>query len=240
MRTLAAFGLAAALGVMVNAPAIAGALEVAPTTIDIKPGARTASLYLTNNGTQPIMAQVQGFDWSQSTTGEHLDPSDTLQISPPMTKLLPNQRQIVRLAVKDGAASSERSFRLIVSELPDPSVPQDASVHVLLQFRLPVFAAVAGEADGSLAWTITADPAGLFLQVHNAGGRHAKLISPVLVREDGKHVSFETTGLVYVLPGASRRWPLATGALKPGETVRVAGRDEVTGTALNAPITVPR
>jgi fimbrial chaperone protein len=240
MRTLAAFGLAAALGVILHAPAFAGSLEVAPTTIDVKPGARSASLYLTNNGTQPIMAQVQGYGWSQDEAGEHLDPSDALAISPPMTKLLPNQRQIVRLAVKPGDANAERSFRLIVSELPDPSVPQDASVHVLLQFRLPVFAAVAGEADADLAWTIAADATGLTLHVHNGGARHAKLIAPVLVREDGRRVAFDNSGLVYVLPGASRRWPIATGALKPGETVHMAGRDEMTGAALNAPIAVPR
>src|ERR1700733_1954974 len=134
MRSLAA----AALLLCAAVPATAGSIEIAPTTIEI-PASGNAVVYVTNNGNTPVVAQIQPYDWQQSAQGESLTPSNALEVSPPMSRLVPGQRQIVRLAVPPGSTGTEKSYRILVSELPDPQSPPAQGVRVLLQFSVPVF-----------------------------------------------------------------------------------------------------
>jgi fimbrial chaperone protein len=218
----------------------AGSLEVAPTTVELTPDAKAAVFYVTNRGDQPIVAQIQGFDWSQGPGGEKLTTSQALTISPPMARLTPGQRQVVRLAASpDASASAERSFRLLVSELPDPSQPPAKGVRVLLQFSVPVFAA-SETGRAHLNWDLARDGGSLELIARNDGDTHAKLLAPTIETSDGRHISATPNGLAYILPGASHRWIVPLRDVKPGEALHIEGRDEASGAMLDAALAVPR
>ena len=62
-------------------------------------------------------------------------------VSPPIAAIPPQGRQTVRLMIAPAAGSVERSFRLLISELPGGKRQADRSVQVLTQFSVPVFAA---------------------------------------------------------------------------------------------------
>lgn len=229
-------GALAAAGMEIAAllPAAAGALEVAPTTLDVPADAETAMLYLTNRGDAPLLAQIQGFDWSQKDGVAELIESKILTISPPLAELAPGQQQIVRIAVaptvNDAApnnASIERAFRLLISELPPPSTTR--GVRVLLQFSVPVFKAGAGDGKLHLAWSASRDPGGLVVTARNSGTRHAKLSGLQLATSDGKKHALSSTTIPYVLAGQSMRWTLPVANAKAGDRVRVAGRDDASG-----------
>lgn len=245
MRAIAAL----ALGMMVAVgfetislgSAAAGSLEVAPTTIDLPPGSGMAVFYVTNRGDTAVMVQIQGLDWRQTEKGDQLDPSEALTVSPPMARLAPGQQQIVRLAVKpDLGATDERAFRLLVSELPDPSMQAAEGVHVLLQFSVPVFKAGAHLAQPHLDWQAASSSEGFSLVAHNSGARHVKLVNLSFVTAGGRPVAVAPRAFFYILPGASHRWSIPARDVKTGETLHVTGRDDATGAAIDASLAVVR
>src|SRR5262245_42821280 len=86
------FALLAAAGA-----ARAGSLEAAPTTIQMPGGNPNAILYVTNHEARPVAFQVEAFAWRQDQGDDALTPTTVLQASPPIARLAPGQRQVVRL-----------------------------------------------------------------------------------------------------------------------------------------------
>ncbi|MEJ0043413.1 MAG: fimbria/pilus periplasmic chaperone [Rhizomicrobium sp.] len=238
IAVLVASTVATGMGAAISGPAAAGAFEIAPTTIDIAPGADRAVFYITNHGSQPIVVQIQGFDWRQTDGGEQLDRSDALTISPPMARLVPERRQTVRLAIGPGAAPAERSFRLVASELPDPQATAPQGVRVLLQLSVPVFAAGTHPTPARLTWSAVQSPGGISLAARNTGTRHAKLMEMFVTTADGAKIALAPGTISYVLAGVSRRWAVALPGRRAGETLRITGLDDSDGTTIGAPITL--
>lgn len=196
--------------------AMAGSISVAPTTIDV-PADGLAVFYVVNRGGEPAMVQVEPFDWSQSQGRDQLSESSTLEVSPPMAKLAPGERQLVRLrAPRSGA--SERSYRLMVSELPDPAGDSAQAVQVLLRFSVPVFTRAPAGAVPELAWQLQRQPDGIHLSVRNEGTMHAKLLRVVLANGD-RTIDVAAHTLAYVLPGGTRDWHVPDVAWKAGAAI---------------------
>ncbi|MEI9989180.1 MAG: fimbria/pilus periplasmic chaperone [Rhizomicrobium sp.] len=231
-------GAALAAGALAAAPAAAGSFEIAPTTIDLPSGGDRAVFYITNRGTEPVAVQIQGLDWRQTGGGEQLGASDMLTVSPPVMRLLPERRQTVRLLIRRGATAGEQNYRLLVSELPDPQSQASQRVRVLLQLSVPVFVAAAAPAPPHLAWSATRRPGGVALTARNGGARHAKLVDMFLVTSAGAKVAVAPNVISYVLAGASRRWVVALPVPRPGETLRIEGRDDSDNAAVRAPVAI--
>src|SRR5882724_4909655 len=104
---------AAAFAVVASGQAAADSLEVSPTRLSLDTH-RAGVLNVVNRGDEPITAQVEAFDWRQEGGTDRLDPSQTLQVSPPIVRLAPGQKQIVRVRVTSNVESgSEQAFRLV-------------------------------------------------------------------------------------------------------------------------------
>ncbi len=220
-------GLVAVLAARVS---FAGSLSVSPTTVEIPRAGGMAVLYVTNHGVQPIMAQVEGFDWHQSQGVDRLEPSSTLQVSPPMARLEPGESQTVRILVEPvGTEAGERAFRLLVSELPDPSEDNPGKVHILLQFSVPVFVNTPSGAKARLAWNAKVAQGGLRLTAHNHGRARAKLAKLTLVTSSGKQLKDAQNALHYVLAGANRTWTFRSAGIAAGESLRIKGVDVQAG-----------
>lgn len=209
----------------------AGTFEIAPTTVNLSPG-EAGFLYVSNNGAAPVAMQIQPMDWKQGADGDVLIPSETLVASPPLLRIAPGQRQIVRVRA-DESGAQEADYRLLVSELPDRAKAASA-VSVLLQFNIPVF--VAGKPQKpDVAWSARAQSGGLRLMLQNNGSAALKIGGVAITDEKGETAS--VNGLTYVLPGARHEWsmPLANAA-----SVRVGARDARSGMSLDADLSVRR
>ncbi|HEY0106801.1 MAG TPA: fimbria/pilus periplasmic chaperone [Rhizomicrobium sp.] len=236
---LAGTAVAAAIGALQPfRPAAAGSFEIAPTTIDLPSGGDRAVFYVTNHGAEPVAIQIQALDWRQTDEGEQFGPSDALNVSPPIGRLIPERRQTIRLLIRRSATAAEQSYRLLVSELPDPQAADAQGVRVLLQLNIPVFVAAAHPTAPRLEWSAQRNPGGLTLRVHNGGARHAKLLDMFLVASGGAKIAVAPHAISYVLAGASRRWVVAWPGPTPGETLRVEGRDGSNNTAVGAPVAI--
>jgi fimbrial chaperone protein len=232
----AALGLGIA-GLAMPPPAFAGSLTVAPTTIDLKSDRDIGVLHLSNESGAPMVAQLEAFDWTQENGADKLTPTTSLIVSPPMAKMAPGADQIVRLQAADAGGPSERTFRLLVTQLPDPAAPKVQGVNLLLQFSVPVFVHVEKrEEKANVNFRAGVRGSGLWLSVLNAGHVHLKLtrIDLSVGEARGKHLS--TTGLFYLLAGAERTWTFSGAPIANGEPVHIEAYDASGGPPIVADI----
>jgi len=207
-------------------------IHVKPTMTIIQPGQSAAVITLTNNGDQPINAQVRVFGWDQAQK-DILAPTAKLVASPPMLTLAPGQVQSVRL-VRTGKspATAVEAYRLLVDEVPDASKPSDLGVVLQMRYSLPVFVLPRGNLKpANLAMTAAVEGDTLTLSARNQGEAYAQA-SGVSLAYAGKVVAPVLPGLLgYVLPGKSIEWkvpiPASVSAKgKPaGVTMMVNGRE---------------
>jgi len=194
---------------MMATNATAVSLEVVPTTIELPAKGGPAQLRLVNHGDKPVNVQIETFAWKQDG-GETLVDSDDIALSPPFAHLNPQSSQIARLLLAPPAQTgSERAFRIVVTQLPDPD-DTESGTHVLLQFSVPMF---AGDGKSpSLSWSLRRNGNGLSLEASNRGSTRAKFTNLELLSAEGKHEPVSSHGLVYVLAGATRSWSLSSTA----------------------------
>lgn len=210
-------------------PSAAATLDLAPVSHELTAARPSLSMTVTNRGATSVTVQVRGFAWDQDGGEDRLQSAPEVIVSPPIFSLAPGQTQVLRAMVQGLAAERERSYRLLLDELP--SEDDRSPVRMALRLSVPVFVKPVGDSPAVLGWALGAD--GRSIQVGNSGGSRQRVHRLELVRADGQRLAATATG-PYVLAGAQRRWSLGDDAraLKPGETVRVsaltdAGRIEV-------------
>jgi fimbrial chaperone protein len=191
-------------------------MDIAPTLVRLEPG-KAGLFYVTNHGAVPLTVEIRAMDWAQDEGRDVLSPSDAFFTSPPVITIPPGVRQSVRLL-----AEKPGTYRLLVSELPDPTA-DSGRVKVLLQFSVPVFATPDdGKGFGTplLSFSARRDGGALMLSAVNHGLAPVKLAGPTLGGVMLDH------GPVYLLPGARRDFSV-TGAASLHLTAHdvLSGRD---------------
>ena len=219
--------------------ALAGAFEVAPTTIELSPKTRTALVWITNRGDQAVTIQARPYDWRQSGGKDTLTLSTALVASPATARLPPGGRQVVRLSERGpGSGTAEQAHRLLIRELTSTDAVAAGQVRVLLQFSLPVFAPSQAPGAARLSWDARVAGDKLILTAANTSPRHAKLANLAVVGAAAARA--EVVPIAYVLPGASRSWRLPAGRLEPGADLTLKAEDGLTGRALTWSLQVRR
>lgn len=195
-------------------------LQVSPTSVVVPASQNAGGLTLENTGDTPLHGQVRVFRWRQGDGVDRLEPTRDLVVSPPMLRLSPGQRQLVRV-IRLGAppAGEETAYRLIVDELPDPFAPDDTrhGLRFMLQYVIPVFLLPADGPPPSPDLHARRVQAGgrAALELHNTGRQHAQVADLQYVAPDGRRHAIAPGLSGYVLPGQARHWPLPAIALPP-------------------------
>ena len=132
-------------------------------------------------------------------------------------------------------AAIEKSYRLVIDEIPDPSTPAVNGVVLRLRYSVPVFVAGATpEPRPELSWRAAREGKEWVLSLNNTGTRYAQVASLQVLDSGGKPVA-EVDGLVgYALAQRQRQWripgrpqapgPVRIKALINGGTISVAPR----------------
>ncbi|WP_051329366.1 fimbrial biogenesis chaperone [Geminicoccus roseus] len=213
-----ALALVLALGLLapplvLSAPAhAAGNLAVSPTRVDLGETG-TATIAVRNDGDEGSVLQVSAMRWLDSPMPDALEPAPEMIAVPPVFTLKPGAQQVIRLALRDRSRPPvERSYRLLITEVPAPASggAQSGGVRFALGFNVPVFQ----RAPGALAdpvWTIQSAVGGPILAVRNAGQAHVQ-VSGIAVQDDAGRSLAQVKEAFYLLPGRSRSWPLPAAA----------------------------
>lgn len=202
---------------------------------------QASALWLENRGTETANLQIRVFGWSQNGYEEQYQNQRDVIGSPPVAKIEPGQKQLVRLTrTKDVPPGQELAYRIIIDEIPSAQPPSAeggktaAAIRFQMRYSVPLFAYGAGlwsKEDSTrqrdpkgiglpqLTWRTVAVDGRPYVEVRNQGAVHARL-TDVAIKQGGQNKPLAEGLLGYVLPGAVMRWP-APGALAGDSALQV-------------------
>lgn len=240
--------LTTVLVILALASAGAGAadLQVSPILLEFDARQQAAAVWLSNTGQRPLHAQVRIQAWTQDGNADQLESTRDLVASPATLEVAPGGKQMVRIIrLQPTSMPQERTYRLLVDELPAAAGEEQSGLQFLLRYSIPVFIApvdpaglpAAGRDNASprpptdlaqLQLHLAADGEGSRLSASNAGTRRIKLSQLTLVEADGRQQPLNQGLLGYVLAGRSMAWPLPLAfPLKPGQTLKARFNDDL-------------
>lgn len=198
------------LALAAGGPSWAGAFSVSPVRVFLEPRDRATALTLVNGADAEVVLQTDVLRWSQDTGGQdQLEPSDDLVVSPPILKMAPRSRQVVRLArLVAPDPQRQQTYRLLLREVPDTTRAQEpgARLPITLVLSIPVFVGAPAARPDVRCELHAAQPPQVACR--NEGRAHAQLRELSLLQEGRTLGRFE--GAVYLLPGSQRVLPLKT------------------------------
>lgn len=188
-------------------------IQITPVVHEIVAPRQAISMSVANQGGGPATLQVRAFHWTQEDGQEQLTPAPEVILSPAIFNVEAGRTQVVRALFSSEPAAQEKSYRLLVDELPDASsiVP----VRFALRVSMPVFRVSAGQAPAALVWRLEARSHRLIAM--NNGGTRERLHDMVLTSSRGEQVKPESPWGMYLLAGLSRSWLVSQGDMKPGD-----------------------
>ncbi|PNE04238.1 type 1 pili usher pathway chaperone CsuC [Alcanivorax sp. MD8A] len=168
MKTLSAL---LALLILLPGLSCAGQLTVAPIRLTLAPNQANATFTLTNNASSEGFYQLQLLAWDQVDGQQQLRQQQDLVVTPPVTMIPGNTDQVVRIIRQQPTVSDkEKSYRLIISEIPDTESDSGAQLKVLLRLSVPVFVG-----DDAQQPALSAHWAADGIRIDNHGTGHARL-----------------------------------------------------------------
>ena len=246
IRCVATHGILSGL-LLSGSVAMASGLQVSPISLSLQAKENASGLTLSNTGDNVVHAQVRVYQWSQNENGDQLTASRGLLVSPPMIKLQPGEKQLIRVirvsAPPSGANAVEAAYRLSIDEIPVKSAEQKAGLQFALSYSLPVFIQPVGiqQTAPKLRWTYTVQPDSnqVAMRVSNSGNGRAQLAKLSIDDATGKNIEINPGLLGYVLPGATMQWTLKVppNELKNSGKIKVMinGTDTIQNVTLDSP-----
>lgn len=220
-RTLgrAFIGLAAA--VSCSAPALAGSLTVFPVRIQLAPEEPVQTLTVRNSGGEPSRVQLRVYAWSQHGGEDVFAETRDVLANPPLFEIAPEAEQLARFGLRVGAGDVERSYRVILEEVPIDELARPGEIRTLLRISIPIFVPpVAPRTE--IAWSARPSGAGsIALGLSNGGNMHIQISRLTITRADGTSLGAEDMS-AYLLPGARTERTFAVSSpVRAGERLRV-------------------
>lgn len=189
----------------VGMPCGAGEFSVTPIRAELKAGALSETITVTNHLQQPLRVSVKLMEWTQDANGKdvYVDSSDLVYF-PRQLDIPPEARRLVRIGAKSPAGVKERTYRLFIEEQAEASTaPNRAQVAFYFRFGLPVFLTPAAPRPQPEASELALDRGKLSVTLHNRGNQHVRLTKVTV--SDGAGFRQELAGW-YSLAGASRTY----------------------------------
>jgi fimbrial chaperone protein len=212
--------LAVITGVALVAPSFAASFSVTPVRIFATPRDRAIAVTISNDGDQELVMQADIFAWNQKPTGEdELVLSEDLVLSPPIVKVAPKSRQVVRLALVGAPKSGQQlTYRMIAREVPEARPDAGTmQLQIALAFSIPVFITPPKvKSDLQCGASRTAADT-VSVSCVNSGTAYAQARDVTLNTSAGGKVVHRELG-AYFLPGTKRSFDLkaSEGPFKAG------------------------
>jgi fimbrial chaperone protein len=205
----------AAAGLFVAEAAVAGSFSVSPVRIYMQSRERATAITIVNEAETELVMQAELFHWKQKPDGtDELTPTDDLVLAPPILKLAPKSRQVVRLAnLRPVPPGEQRTYRMIVREIPEAAQAPEvgARVQIAMAFSLPVFITPPDARKKLMCSAERAAPAAVVAVCENQGQAYAQPITFELTNGAGDVLVSKTVNGGYILPQVKRTFELSQG-----------------------------
>jgi fimbrial chaperone protein len=214
LLTLSATGFRTAFIILLAAggigPAAASPFSISPVRIYMAPRDRATAITINNDGDEPLVMQADLYNWKQKATGEDdLVLTEDMIVSPPIIKIPPKSRQVVRLAMLRPRPPGEQlTYRMIVREIPEakPAGP-NPELQIALAFSMPVFITPNGVKRNLTCSIERASADSLKTVCENIGNAFAAPRGFMLTSVTGDKLASSDTG-GYILPNVKRSFDL--------------------------------
>ena len=185
----------------------AGQFTVTPVRIYMQPRDRAVAITVTNDGDTELVMQADLYEWSQKPDGtDDLKLTEDLFLSPPILKLAPKAKQVVRLARANPQPTRDQlTYRLIVREVPEavPAEKNNVQLQFALAFSLPIFITPQGVKPQLGCSAERASSDAIRVTCENTGNAYVYPHEFVLTDAAGETLATRDTG-GYLLPGIKR------------------------------------
>ena len=189
---------------------LAAEFSVTPVRIFMAAKDRAVAITVTNEGNEEVVMQADLYSWKQKPGGEdELILTEDMILSPPILKLPPKSRQVVRLArLFAQPAGKQLSFRMIVREIPDARpASKELTLQIALAFSLPVFVTPPGAKRELVCGIGRVAPDTINAVCENKGNAYALPLGFVLLAENGEKIASRDSG-GYILPEVQRSFEI--------------------------------
>jgi len=191
-------------------PAQAGAFSISPVRIHMTPRERVVAVTISNEGETEVALQAELHSWTQTEDGaDTLQPTEDLILAPPIIRLAPKARQVVRLALlRPADPLRQLTYRLIVREVPEITQPsnQTLQVPITLALSMPVFITPPGAQRQLVCEVQRSESRKLGALCSNHGNAYTQVRELAFRRDDKVLARFE--GGAYILPGSGKWLPV--------------------------------
>lgn len=192
---LVGWGLAAA------GPAAAAQLQVYPVRFALTAAAPSGVMTVSNRAAEDALFQLSVNAWSQTADEDVLIPTRDVLANPGLFRIKGQDQQITRLGLRVAALATERSYRLILQEIPQARMA--GGLTTLLRISVPLFVPPARPVK-QIDWRLRVTPEGVALVALNTGNVHVQFTAISLTSGNGSPPLARVLNL-YALPGAARR-----------------------------------
>jgi fimbrial chaperone protein len=210
---------------VIPGPLWAGSFQVTPLRVELSSQRPNDALQVQNNGSEPVVIQLQLVAWSQESGRDVYQPTDELLATPPIFTIQPGATQIIRVGSLRGVdEKNELSYRLFLQEVPSKPKPDFKGLQMALRIGLPVFILPKVKAAPALSWRVEQAAGGqLKVDLKNDGNAHIQILDFNLSLPDKQQAIAVQQVSAYLLPGQIRSWMLTTDPAqrRGGDTVRI-------------------
>jgi fimbrial chaperone protein len=197
---------------------MAGQFSINPLRIFVAPRDRATAITISNEGTEPLIMTAELYDWKQDAKGEQvLTLTEDLLLSPPVIKIPPKTKQVVRLALlKPRLADEQMTYRIILTELIEAKIAKsdEMVVPITYAFSLPIFITPRGVSKNVGCQVTKAGDGGSQVQCENTGNAYSHVSQFELKTPAGEKIASQETG-GYLLAGVKRSFALKPAAAAP-------------------------
>lgn len=183
---------------LLASPAFAADLQVSPIRITLDPQNPSAVMTLINRGNSDTLLQLNVLSWAQDATGDVLTPTREVLANPGVFLLKGGEQQVARFALRTGPDIKERSYRVVIQEVPRQRV--ENGLATVLRLMVPVFVPTPNPTV-SMEWNARQSAQGMEIVIHNVGNTHVQIKRLDLA--GGTMAPTSKVVNLYVLPGAT-------------------------------------
>jgi len=183
-----------------------------PIDPKIASGEKATELWMENRGDSTTLMQVRVFLWQQKNGQEQYQTQQQILASPPMVRIEPGKKQLIRLIKQAApAAGAEAAYRILLDEIPTPPSERSGKNHAGLSFQMrysvPLFVygegASADKTQPQLSWRLVNRDGKQAIEVTNGGNGFARLSHVAL---GGRMIADSLLG--YVLAHSTNTFPI--------------------------------
>jgi len=202
----------------------AGEWRIAPIRIDLGRDARSGVVTVFNESDDRLQLQMKAFEWTQDGEGkDRYEETGDILFFPRIMIFEKKGERILRVGIKGSPAAKEKSYRLFLEEIPEPSGAQGANVAVAIRFGLPVFVKPAKEEFRGEIANLSMTSGVVSARVENRGTAHFTIQELLLRGRNAGGEEIFTKGAAgwYLLAGSSRTYTVEVPPDRCGELSRI-------------------